>query len=473
MPNCANCGRPLPSVTFGEASNLCPECRAAAAQAAPRPVARPRPPVTTALVVVNVAVFVAMGLSGASWTSPNTEQLLRWGANFGPLTLGAQPWRALTANYVHIGIIHILFNMWCLWDLGQLSERIFGRWTYLLVYTFSGLAGSLASLWWRPMSVGAGASGAIFGLAGALITALYLGKLPFPKQAMQRTLRSLLTFAGYNLFFGAVAAGIDNSAHIGGLLSGAAMGACLAGTLTVDADSRSQKQKLVLAGAVLALVAGAGFVSRTNHYVVLLRRADDALMHGQPQAALPDLQKLAQQRPNDVQVHTLLGNAYSQIKDYPRAEASLRRALNLSPGNEGAQYNLGLLYLQTSRYQEALSVFSPLHDRNPKDADLDVLVGESLSGLKRYDEAMDSYRRGLANDPRSASAYLGMGKTQLAMGDSDAALASLKQAAVLDASDSDIQTELSKAYAAKGMKQESEAAAQKAAELEKASPANP
>ena len=106
----------------------------------------------------------------------------------------------LTSNYLHIGFLHILFNMWCLWDLGNLAERIFDRWTYVLTYTMCGLAGSLASLWWHPLVVGAGASGAIFGLAGALIAALYLGHLPIPKQAVQRTLRSLVIFAGYNLF---------------------------------------------------------------------------------------------------------------------------------------------------------------------------------------------------------------------------------------------------------------------------------
>ena len=172
------------------------------------------------LVGLNVAVFLAMALTGVSLSEPTTAQLLDWGANWGPQSLGTEPWRILSSNYLHIGILHILFNMWCLWDLGNLAERIFDRWTYLLTYTACGIAGSLASLWWHPLVVGAGASGAIFGLAGALITALYLGRLPIPAQAVRHTLRSLLVFAGYNLFFGAVGAGVDNSAHIGGLVCG-------------------------------------------------------------------------------------------------------------------------------------------------------------------------------------------------------------------------------------------------------------
>jgi rhomboid protease GluP len=183
-----------------------------------------RQPITTTLVGMNVAVFTVMALTGISPTAPTSVQLLKWGANWGPLSLGAEPWRILASNYIHGGIIHIALNMWCLWNLGFLAERVFDPWTYVLTYTFCGLAGSLASLWWHPLAVGVGASGAIFGLAGALIAALYLGHLPISKQAIQGTLKSLLTFAGYNLFFGAVAQGIDNSAHIGGLLAGLALG---------------------------------------------------------------------------------------------------------------------------------------------------------------------------------------------------------------------------------------------------------
>src|SRR5271167_1634289 len=142
-----------------------------------------KPPITTALVAINVAVFLAMVLMGVSPTSPTTAQLVPWGANWGPLSLGPQPWRMLTSTYVHAGILHIGLNMWCLWNLGFLAERIFDPWTYVLTYTACGLAGSIASLWLHPMVVGVGASGAIFGFAGALIAALYLGHLPIAKEA--------------------------------------------------------------------------------------------------------------------------------------------------------------------------------------------------------------------------------------------------------------------------------------------------
>jgi rhomboid protease GluP len=267
------CGRELP----GASGEVCADCRAMVSAntvatnpypqsrpPAPVAVARRRPPVTTALVGLNALVFVAMALTGVSPLLPNTAQLLRWGANFGPLSLNGEPWRMLTSNYVHIGIVHIALNMWCLWNLGYLAERIFDPWSYVLTYTACGIAGSVASLWIHPLGVGAGASGAIFGMAGALIAALYLGRLPVPKSALKGTMKSLLTFAGYNLFFGAVAPGIDNSAHIGGLVIGLAIGAVLAQHLTAPPDVKNQWRRYVFIAVVLILLAAGAYVKKKN-----------------------------------------------------------------------------------------------------------------------------------------------------------------------------------------------------------------
>jgi rhomboid protease GluP len=258
MPNCISCGRELPSPD--EPHNICPECRAAimarAQSSAPlrtrRAVALQRMPLTSVLIGVNVLVFLAMAFSGVSLADPSIADLVKWGANNGLVTLLVQPWRMLTSNYVHIGLLHIALNMWCLWNLGALAERIFDRWTYFLTYTFCGLAGSLVSIGLHPTRIGAGASGAIFGLAGALISALYLGHLPVHPSALKATLKSLLSFAGYNLFFGAVVPAIDNSAHIGGLVTGLALGAVLAPHLTSPPDERATWNRwvFILAGAL-------------------------------------------------------------------------------------------------------------------------------------------------------------------------------------------------------------------------------
>lgn len=280
MANCISCGRVLPRTLFGQSSNVCAECRNAAVTVPtlgtfpssppeapqPRPIARSYPPITTALVGINIAVYLAMVVSGISPLVPQVPQLLRWGADWGPLSLGPQPWRILASNYLHGGLIHIALNMWCLWNLGILAERIFDAWTYLLTYTVCGLAGSLLSLWWHPNVVGVGASGAIFGLAGVLIAALYLGRLPIPKAAMRGTLRSLATFAAYNLFFGALP-GIDNSAHIGGLLAGLALGAVMAKHLMSPPEIRSRWRRAVFTVAILILFMLFSVIRHANTYV--------------------------------------------------------------------------------------------------------------------------------------------------------------------------------------------------------------
>jgi len=273
MATCVSCGRELSSFSTGELSPLCRDCRARTAQIVPSNEISTSPPVrasqpfsmTRIIVGINVAVFVAMALSGVSPLTPTVQQLVKWGSNFAPLSLGAEPWRILASNYVHIGIIHIFFNMWCLWNLGRLAERIFDPWTYLLVYTASGIGGSIVSLWWHPQGVGAGASGAIFGLAGTLIAVLYLGKLPISRDALKPTLKSLISFAAYNLFFGLVP-GIDNSAHLGGLGVGLALGAVLAKSYSKPAESRARWRNYALIGTALLLVAAYNYVRHRAAY---------------------------------------------------------------------------------------------------------------------------------------------------------------------------------------------------------------
>jgi rhomboid protease GluP len=267
MSSCVRCGREVPA-SPGDASPLCRDCSADVGLIVPSHETSPLPaPVRTSppflltqvIVGINVLVFLAMVLTGVSPMAPTSLQLVQWGANFAPLSLGFQPWRILASNYVHIGIIHIFFNMWCLWNLGRLAERIFDRWTYILIYSASGIAGSLASLWWHPQGIGAGASGAIFGLAGGLIAVLYLGKLPIAKDALKPTLRSLVMFAAYNLFFGLVP-GIDNAAHLGGLAAGLAIGAVLAGSVTEPREIRVRRRNYVLVATVLLLLAANSYL---------------------------------------------------------------------------------------------------------------------------------------------------------------------------------------------------------------------
>jgi rhomboid protease GluP len=273
--HCIRCARPIADTASG-AANLCPECRAAfagtAAQPQPPPaVQRPesfRPPVTTAILGLNILVFVAMVASGTSGLAPSNAALLKWGADFGPYTLGGQFWRAFTSTYIHIGFPHLAVNMWSLWQVGRLTERILGKWAYALVYTATGIAASLTSLLWNPMRVSAGASGALFGIVGALIAALYLGKLPYPKPMTQRILKNLVVVVAVNLLFGAGAGFVDNSAHIGGLIAGLAIGALLASQLNQPPEQRVSHERLIFTAVALCLIGFGVYVKRHSGWAV-------------------------------------------------------------------------------------------------------------------------------------------------------------------------------------------------------------
>jgi len=171
---------------------------------APQPVRRPSrgwasSPATYLLVGINCAVFLYMAWRGVSPMSPTPEQLLYFGAdNAGNVLLGGEWWRIVSAMFVHVGIIHLATNMWCLWNLGLLAEPLMGTLGVLSVYLLTGAAGNLLSTcvnWVKyhnlgQFSVGAGASGAVFGIAGALIVLLKSPRLPVPPLELKRLRRS-------------------------------------------------------------------------------------------------------------------------------------------------------------------------------------------------------------------------------------------------------------------------------------------
>ena len=229
-------------------------------------------PGTYALLAVNIAVFLWMVLHGVSASYPTTLQLRHFGANSADLVLNHGQWyRLLTATFVHIGLLHIATNMWCLWNLGLLGEPLLGPWGLIAVYILTGVAGNLLSVAWDVLNAhlhhvplvlvsggGAGASGAVFGIAGILIVLLSNRRLPIPWSELSRLRRSVVQFAAINLVIGAVTlvAGpirIDNSAHIGGFLCGLALGPGLVPQMTAGRTGYLARQKLVFVLAALAL----------------------------------------------------------------------------------------------------------------------------------------------------------------------------------------------------------------------------
>lgn len=211
--------------------------------------------ITYGIIAINVLVFVLMVAQGISLISPTGIDIIRWGANFSPLTLSGDWWRLLSCVFVHIGIIHLLFNMYALYMVGVYLEPLLGKKRYITAYLCTGIFASLVSLWWHDKPIAsAGASGAIFGMYGVFL-ALLSTKL-IPKQIRQSLLQSIGIFVVYNLIYG-VKSGIDNAAHAGGLISGLVIGYLY--YFGMKGENTSRKNGLIVAGVVV-LTLGASFI---------------------------------------------------------------------------------------------------------------------------------------------------------------------------------------------------------------------
>ena len=176
---------------------------------------------TPILIDLNILVFIVMIASGVGIMSPSTLSLLKWGADFGPLTLTGDWWRAVTCNFIHIGAFHLLMNMYAFMYIGLLLEDLIGSRRMFMSYLLTGLCSAVFSLYMHGETISAGASGAIFGLYGIFLAFLFFHRIA--KEQRKALLTSILIFVGYNLVYG-MKAGIDNAAHIGGLLSGFLLG---------------------------------------------------------------------------------------------------------------------------------------------------------------------------------------------------------------------------------------------------------
>ena len=184
--------------------------------------------ITYALIAANVLVFAAMVATGVSFTQPTPLDVANWGGDYAPLTIGAhQYWRLLTSCFLHFGIVHIGFNMYVLYQIGPFIQMAFGRIRYLLIYFSAGLGGSIVSVFVHPMSVGAGASGAIFGLYGAVFGFLLIKRRSLDPAVTKSIAKSAGIFVLYNVVYGSITRTTDLSAHFGGLVTGFVVGMLL------------------------------------------------------------------------------------------------------------------------------------------------------------------------------------------------------------------------------------------------------
>jgi rhomboid protease GluP len=416
--------------------------------------------VTQVIFGINAAVFLGMILAGVSLTNPTSQQLIQWGADLGQLTLGGQWWRLLTSMFLHIGIIHIALNMWCLWNLGALAESLYGRWTFAVVYLVTGIGSSLTSVWWHSNTVSAGASGAIFGIAGALVASFYLGEFSGASMMVGNTLRSVVTFVGYNLLFGAVSGRTDNAAHIGGLVTGLILGALIARVAPGRDDWTRRAAIFLLAG--LVLLGGARWLERSRAYMVHASLGVRLLEAKKADEAIAEFQKSLAARPDYLPVLYHLAHAYIDQKQYQQAEATLKHALQLAPNDEDLLFELGRVSVEQHQTRQAREIYTRLLALDHGNAEGHFGMGLVHAAEDDQLAAIEEFRLSAQLDPDLRGAYYNVGVSYARLKRYDDAIAAYLQEKEKNGDSYDIENGLAIAYRAKGQQAQAEEAQSKA-----------
>jgi len=300
------------------------------------------PWVTAVLAGGIVVIWLTMTITGGSLdaTESDVQLLARWGAAVHPdMWREGQMWRLLTANFLHIGLMHLALNTWNLWVLGRTVERLLGPWRLLYLFLVAGIAGNIASaVFGHPLMLSAGASAGLFGLLGSLIWF----RLTSPLGSRIAWTPLLMTVA-INLGFGlGLSHMVDNWGHAGGLVGGfiaaAAAGVpAVAGLAAPRFKLRPSRQAgvaLLLLAVMGAVVAGAVELPGPGRD---LARAEQAIDAGHPAEAEPLLLRAVSRQPDEPYLRYLLAAAYILQGKCEQASVERVRLMGQSPEFGGNQ----------------------------------------------------------------------------------------------------------------------------------------
>jgi len=363
------------------------------------------PVAVVTILALNLLIFVLQTLSGGS---TNTFNLVRFGAQHGASIENGEYWRFVTAAFLHIGILHLLVNCFCLWQLGTMLERLYGGTHFAFLYLISGVGGTFTSFFLNefvsPRTVSAGASGAIFGVAAAMAVAglRYADQIP---ENLQRSFGSgVLPFIGFNLYYGLTRGGVDNYAHIGGALAGVLSG-------WVFHPHREERWAAPRAAAVLVglvLIAFGLLYRAVTAYDRDLSRAYELLNADRFPEAQELFDRLRKKGSEDPRLLTLNGVLELGEGNLREAVLSFRLAGIYSSRLLPERLALGTALVRQKHYAAAAKVFRQGTKIDPSSAAAFTGLGSALIGLNRPREAEAAYREALRLDPGHWMAHHGL-----------------------------------------------------------------
>lgn len=387
------------------------------------------------LIIANLIPFVAMTVS-SGWNSllmPDKDTLLYWQANLGAVTANGQYWRLVTSMFIHAGIFHVALNMYALWAIGPAVCSAFGAKKFLTIYMLSGVAGALTTMVWNPTQISVGASGALFGVCGALLTLLIRDR---NKAATDNAWLSISpwVFAAFilgSLTYGFFNPAMDTGAHIGGFLAGFVLGFILR---PKQVPSTRIKRMLLTAAitvySVVAIFLGITEV-RADKRVTFYQIADAALKDlnnkkfAEAVVAYNELLKL------DPEGVYYIGRAaaFTGLKKYEEAIADCNRALALDPKDQAARFARAWTYHAIGKDRQAISELTEIISAAPRHSAAYNSRAWSLMAMGDYNKAIADADRAIELSPDSAVyfdtrgfAYYFLGRNEKALADFDEGL---------------------------------------------------
>lgn len=359
---------------------------------------------TYVLLALNVFIFLLMTFSGGS---QNVYVLLNFGASYGPFFRAGEYWRLVMPMFLHIGWEHLLTNMFALWLLGSFLEPLYGYGRFALLYVLSGMGGSLLSMEASP-HIAAGASGAIFGVAGAMLVTGLLHPETVPRRWKNIFGIGILLVIVLNLVFGHFVRHIDNWAHLGGLITGLILAWILPPTrLTVSNDARSRVQPILILPVAIVVVAAAATANhslKTRQVTRLVENASKLEAAGKSAQARALLGQARNLEPHDVRVREVLGLLCLQDRDYDGAIREFAAALRVNPYATSDAISLATAYQGKNDWHKARDVLEASMRRDPRNPAALELLAEVCSRLKLYAEAIQRYNEALSIAPDFAVA---------------------------------------------------------------------
>ncbi|WP_028783214.1 rhomboid family intramembrane serine protease [Thalassobacillus devorans] len=331
-----------------------------------------KPLLTRILLAINIAVFLYIEMNGQS---TSVLDLIKYGAKYNPAIIEGEWWRIISSMFIHIGMLHLFMNMLALYYLGMAVEKIYGTGRFTLIYFLAGIAGGITSFALNPQ-VAAGASGAIFGLFGAL---LFFGVKH--RQIFFRTMgRNLLFIIGLNVVLGLSVPQIDNGAHMGGLVGGFIASAIV--NLPKNRKFVWQSLAAVLYIVSISALAIYGYYqSEHQKHTAVDVEMSTSMLEDQRFEETITYTSQALEKNGDYDAYLLFNRAvaYFETGQMDNAQADLEQVVELDPKMAEAHFNLALIYQNKGEKNKAATHAKKAKELRPSNKDF----------KKFYDQLME------------------------------------------------------------------------------------